>query len=110
MGHEETGKLRNTVISGFVALGLMAGGCTQGQVASAGTPLTQAERDEGSKYHLQLVAEYGGALTGPQADYVKSVAKTVAVQSGLGNSRDDFTVTLLNSPVNNAFAIPGGYV
>ena len=29
---------------------------------------------------------------------------------GLGDARSDFTVTLLNSPVNNAFAIPGGYV
>jgi predicted Zn-dependent protease len=28
----------------------------------------------------------------------------------LGNAESDFTVTLLNSPVNNAFAIPGGYI
>jgi predicted Zn-dependent protease len=32
------------------------------------------------------------------------------VQSGLGNAREDFTVSLVNSSVNNAFAIPGGYV
>ncbi|MDI1297020.1 MAG: M48 family metalloprotease, partial [bacterium] len=29
---------------------------------------------------------------------------------GLSNAQGDFTVTLLNSPVNNAFAIPGGYI
>ncbi len=49
-------------------------------------------------------------MTGPQADYVISVGKNIAVQSGLGNARDDFKVALLNSSVNNAFAIPGGYV
>ncbi len=32
------------------------------------------------------------------------------MQSGLGNAESDFNVTLLNSSVNNAFAIPGGYV
>jgi predicted Zn-dependent protease len=41
---------------------------------------------------------------------VASVGKRIAVQSGLSNSERDFTVTLLNSPVNNAMAIPGGYV
>ncbi|RZA19948.1 MAG: LysM peptidoglycan-binding domain-containing protein, partial [Proteobacteria bacterium] len=65
---------------------------------------------QGAQAHPQLLAEFGGAMSGPQADYVVSVGKNVAVQSGLGNARDDFRVTLLNSSVNNAFAIPGGYV
>jgi predicted Zn-dependent protease len=47
---------------------------------------------------------------GPQAKYVETVGRRIAVQSGLSNAQSDFTVTLLNSPVNNAFAIPGGYV
>jgi predicted Zn-dependent protease len=72
--------------------------------------ISQQDKAEGAKAHPSLVSEFGGALTGPQASYVESVGKTIAVQSGLGNARDDFTVTLLNSPVNNAFAIPGGYV
>ncbi len=37
-------------------------------------------------------------------------ARHIAVQSGLANSESAFTVTLLNSSVDNAFAIPGGYV
>ena len=49
-------------------------------------------------------------MAGFQANYVKSVGQNIAVQSGLGNARADFTVTLLNSSVNNAFAVPGGYV
>jgi predicted Zn-dependent protease len=72
--------------------------------------ISQQDKQEGAKAHPQLVAEFGGAITGPQAAYVEAVGKTISVQSGLGNAKSDFTVTLLNSPVNNAFAVPGGYV
>lgn len=72
--------------------------------------ISAADKAEGAKAHPQLLEEFGGAMTGPQAAYVESVGKTIALQSGLGNAKSDFTVTLLNSPVNNAFAIPGGYV
>jgi predicted Zn-dependent protease len=95
---------------GCAALSLSACGPLGGPIASAGTPISPAEAQEGAQYHPQFLAEFGGAMAGPHADYVVSVGKNVAVQSGLGNAREDFTVTLLNSPVNNAFAIPGGYV
>ncbi len=97
------------ILSG--AAGLALASCTMGgPVASAGTPITQQEAQQGSEADPQIKAEFGGAMTGPQADYVISVGKNIAVQSGLGNARDDFKVALLNSSVNNAFAIPGGYV
>ncbi|PEQ11449.1 peptidase M48 Ste24p [Novosphingobium sp. PC22D] len=100
------------------ALALTGAGCmtaSSGADAAAPAPasvntISQADKAEGAKAHPQLIAEFGGAVSGPQADYVESVGKTIAMQSGLGNARSDFTVTLLNSPVNNAFAIPGGYV
>ncbi|PKB25679.1 putative Zn-dependent protease [Novosphingobium kunmingense] len=72
--------------------------------------ISAAEKAEGAKAHPQLLAEFGGAETGPQASYVEGIGKNISVQSGLSNARGDFTVTLLNSSVNNAFAIPGGYV
>src|SRR4028118_1795333 len=53
---------------------------------------------------------FGGARPGRHAQYVETVGKTIAVQSNLSGARDAFTVSLLNSSVNNAFAIPGGYV
>lgn len=74
------------------------------------TNITPAERKQGDEAHPQLVAEFGGAYNGPQAAYVNRIGQNIAVQSGLSRSPRDFTVTLLNSPVNNAFAIPGGYV
>lgn len=72
--------------------------------------ISQQDKQQGAKAHPQLLAEFGGAMSGPQANYVGSIGKNIAVQSGLSNARGDFTVTLLNSSVNNAFAIPGGYV
>lgn len=72
--------------------------------------ISASDKAAGAKANPQLIREFGGAVAGPQAAYVEGVGKTIAFQSGLGNARSDFTVTLLNSPVNNAFAVPGGYV
>ena len=72
--------------------------------------ISQSERAQGQQAHPQLLQTFGGAYGGPQDAYVARVGKRIAVQSGLSGSERDFTVTLLNSPVNNAFAMPGGYV
>jgi predicted Zn-dependent protease len=76
----------------------------------AAQPMTAKDKQVGAKAHEEILAEFGGAYAGPQANYVRGVGQKVAVQSGLSNSQSDFTITLINSPVNNAFAIPGGYV
>jgi predicted Zn-dependent protease len=81
-----------------------------GTIPSASSPITQSEAQIGAENHPKLLAEFGGAMTGPQAQYVEQVGKNIAFQSGLGNARDSFTVSLVNSSVNNAFAIPGGYI
>lgn len=78
-------------------------------VASAPKAFTASEKSEGAKYHPEILKEFGGAMQSPQTGYVVRVGKNIAKQSRLGNE-NDFNVTLLNSPVNNAFAIPGGYV
>ena len=72
--------------------------------------ISAQDKASGAKQHPELLKEFGGAYAGPQARYVEGVGRRIAVQSGLSNAQGDFTVTLLNSPVNNAFAIPGGYV
>jgi predicted Zn-dependent protease len=72
--------------------------------------ISATDRAEGAKAHPDLLNEYGGAYAGPQSAYVSSVGRRVAAQSGIANVNTDFTITLLNSPVENAFAIPGGYV
>jgi predicted Zn-dependent protease len=72
--------------------------------------ISASDKATGAKANPELLEQFGGAYTGPAAAYVSAVGKRIAVQSGLSNSQSDFTVTLLNSPVENAFAIPGGYV
>ncbi len=100
-----------TIFAGVAPLALALTGCVGGgSIPSASAPITQAEAQQGAEYHPQLLAQFGGAMSGSQAAYVESVGKNIAVQSGLGNARDSFTVSLVNSSVNNAFAIPGGYV
>jgi len=103
--------------AGVIALVACTGtGAGAGAVDSAGSQsgearsISAAEKQKGAEAHPQLLEEFGGAYTGPQVGYVVEVGQNIAVQSGLGNARSDFTVTLLNSPANNAFAIPGGYV
>ena len=103
--------------AGVIALVACTGsGADAGAVGSAGSQagearsISAAEKRQGAEAHPQLLEQFGGAYTGRQVGYVVGVGQNIAVQSGLGNARSDFTVTLLNSPVNNAFAIPGGYV
>ena len=103
-------KKRITSAASGAALALALSSCTGASIPSASAPITQQEAAQGAEYHPQLLAEFGGAMTGSSAQYVEQVGKNIAVQSGLGNARQDFTVSLLNSPVNNAFAVPGGYV
>jgi predicted Zn-dependent protease len=77
---------------------------------AAAQSISASDKAQGAKANPQLLAEFGGPYDGPQAAYVEQVGKRVAVQSGLSNAQGDFTVALLNSPVENAFAIPGGYI
>ena len=78
--------------------------------AQAVRSLNQREVAEAQRQHPQLVAEFGGAETGPRAAYVESVGRRVAVHSGISNSVAAYHFTTLNSAVENAFAVPGGYV
>ena len=95
-----------TLLSSVVLTGCMGGGA----IPSASSPITTTEAQQGAEFHPQLLAEFGGAMSGSHAQYVEQVGKNIAVHSGLGNARTDFTVTLVNSSVNNAFAVPGGYI
>ena len=67
--------------------------------------VAQAQRE-----HARLVQELGGAETGPRAAYVASVGRRVGAFSGLANAGQALHFTTLNSAVENAFSVPGGYV
>jgi predicted Zn-dependent protease len=67
--------------------------------------VAEAQRD-----HAALVQELGGAETGPRAAYVAAVGRRVGAYSGVANPGQALHFTLLNSAVENAFSVPGGYV
>ena len=72
--------------------------------------LNQREVVEAQRQHPELVREYGGAETGARAAYVEGVGRRVAAYSGVANPGQAFRFTTLNSAVENAFAVPGGYI
>ncbi|HEX5317611.1 MAG TPA: M48 family metalloprotease [Stellaceae bacterium] len=67
--------------------------------------VAQAQRE-----NAQVIQELGGAETGPRAAYVDSVGRRVAAFSGIASSGQVLHFTTLNSAVENAFSVPGGYV
>ncbi|WP_226660479.1 M48 family metalloprotease [Alteriqipengyuania lutimaris] len=96
-----------------IALAIGLSGCAAvggGNIPAANTPITQSEAQQGREYHTQILQEFGGPMQGNTANYVRGVGQRIAVESGLARTPDAFTVTLLNSSVNNAFATTGGYV
>jgi predicted Zn-dependent protease len=104
-----------TWLYGAACLALAAAACTTSTTAqqpgvAAPQSISARDKAEGAKAHPQLLEEFGGLYEGPQSAYVTRVGRGVAAQSGLASAPNEFTISLLNSPVNNAFAIPGGYV
>lgn len=69
------------------------------------TYVAQAERE-----NPEVVREFGGAEAGPRAAYVNEVGQRVAAHSGIAGPGSALHFTLLNSAVENAFSVPGGYV
>ena len=102
--------ITNKVLMFAMAMALAATPSTPLVAQSQMSSISPQEKAQGAEANPQLLREYGGAYGGPQAAYVRRVGQRIAVQSGLSNAQSDFTVTLLNSPVDNAFAIPGGYI
>ena len=67
--------------------------------------VAEAQRD-----HAAIVQELGGAETGSRSAYVESIGRRVGAFSGIVNPGQALHFTTLNSAVENAFSVPGGYV
>jgi len=65
---------------------------------------------EAQRENAELIQVFGGAETGPRATYVQAVGRRVGNQSGIANASQALHFTTLNSAVENAFSVPGGYV
>ena len=93
---------------------LAAIGCatsSDAQRQKAPRAISQSAASKAAQQHPQLLEEFGGAETGARGAYVTTVGRKIAAASGVpGGGTGVFTITTLNSPVMNAFAVPGGYV
>ncbi len=99
---------------------LMAAGLASGLAGCSTNPATgrpsftafMSEEDElqvGREQHPKILEEFGGAYNDPEiAKYVDSIGQFLASTSERPDLK--FTFTVLDSPVVNAFALPGGYV
>ena len=104
-------------ISSLLAVPLLVltalAGCTQNP-ASGGYDFRPLMSDEqaaraGAQQHGQILKRFGGAYRDPDlAAYVDQVGQWLVSSSELARAR--FTFTVLDTPVVNAFALPGGYI
>ena len=67
------------------------------------------EKRVGRDQHPKILEQFGGAYDDPKlARYVDSIGQFLAATSHA--PRIGYTFTVLDSPIVNAFAVPGGYV
>lgn len=98
-----------TILAATASIAVLAS-ATAGVAQTRQRQLSANEVRTATAQHPQIVTEFGGAETGARAAYVTSVGRRIAQQSNIANAGTATTITTLNSPVMNAFAIPGGYV
>lgn len=69
----------------------------------------EQEAKIGAQEHPKMLAKFGGAFNDPNLQaYVTRIGNDLAAVSEMPDIK--WTFTLLDSPVINAFALPGGYV
>ncbi|HQZ11631.1 MAG TPA: M48 family metalloprotease [Devosia sp.] len=83
---------------------------TGSDVAPAVNPSADPDEDAiGAREHPRIIASYGGVYQDRQAEIV--IARIVGRLLGAADQPNtSFTVTILDTPEVNAFALPGGYV
>ena len=73
-------------------------------------PLNPRDVAEAARDHASITASMGGEEGGNVAAYVRSVGQRVSAFSGVANPNQSLHFITLNSPVENALSVPGGYV
>lgn len=69
---------------------------------------TGQEAAVGASEHEKVEATYGSFMSGPVVDYVNRIGQKVAANTERTDVQYKFFV--IDSPIVNAFAVPGGYV
>ena len=94
------------------ALALGAAGCAVNPATGQQTLMLMSPQDErrrGAELHPQVVKEFGGVYgDATVTQYVSALGGQLSKATELPGQT--YTFTVLDSPVVNAFALPGGYV
>lgn len=77
---------------------------------SAPLTIPLSELQKAAQQHPDVLKQFGGPADQRLTDYVAGVGRRVAANTNVANATSVYKVTVLNSPVRNAFAVPGGYV
>ncbi|NOQ77549.1 MAG: M48 family metalloprotease [Methylococcaceae bacterium] len=104
-------KFRSLCFLAGALLFLALAGCAQNPVSGSHDFVMLSEDSEialGRTNHPKIIAQYGRYKNEALQSYVQSVGDRLAVVSHRNNLVYRFTV--LDSPVINAFALPGGYI
>ena len=93
----------------LLALGACATAPATGRSFFTGGLSESEEAKLGAEQHREVVKEFGGVYEDAElARYISSLGTLLARTSELPDLT--FTFTVLDSPIVNAFALPGGYV
>lgn len=104
--------LHRHLAAAFMAVTLVA--CAAPGGPSSGAPQTVAQRSSsdqraGDENHPKIMAQFGGEVQDRELRaYVDRIGRRLATHTEQPDAR--WTFTVLDSPVVNAFALPGGYV
>ena len=93
-----------------LAVSLVAIVGTSSGVAQQTRSISENSLTKAAQQHPQIVAEFGGEEPAARSAYVRAVGQRVAGQTNITGGGNSFHITTLNSPVMNAFAVPGGYL
>ncbi len=99
-------------LAALIAGGLVLSGCeTNPATGKQEFSLISSAQEQalGAQEHPKILKAYGGAYNDPKVSgYVAQIGGTMAANSDLPAA--GFRFTVVNSPIVNAFALPGGYV
>jgi predicted Zn-dependent protease len=72
--------------------------------------LSEAEENNiGAKEHPKIIKSFGGIYQNKKLqEYIRNIGNKIIAKADLRDAR--WTFTILDSPIVNAFALPGGYV
>jgi len=105
--------LRHLAAAALLLATALLGACSvnpaTGQPSFTGFMSESDEAKIGAQSHPEVLKEFGGAYGTPELQsYIQTLGSSLAAKSERPDLK--FTFTVLDSPIVNAFAVPGGYI